>query len=129
MGEVVDLYPQRVTTDDYLGACPYCGQNSGLLNVGRDHWVICDRHKTKWLYGSNLFSIWRYEDEEIWQRNRFKLSEYMTVEPIFPKPTEAERREAEEDIDAWRRIDNGYGVACEPDGIRALEPGEDDLPW
>lgn len=104
MGEVVDLCPQRVTTDDYLGGCPHCGQNNGFLNVGRDHWVFCDQHQTKWRYGSNIFSGWRREDEETWQRNRFKLSGYMTVDPIPPEPTEQERR-------------------------RALEPLGDDIPW
>ncbi len=96
MGEVVKLESRRVTTDEYFGGCPHCGQTNGFLNLGRDHWFICDRHKTKWWSGSNIFSCWREEDEETWQRNRFKLSEYMTVEPIHPEPTEEERREMDE---------------------------------
>lgn len=129
MGEIVEFKPRQIIIDDGLGGCPHCGQNDGFLNVERDHWVICHQHQAKWLCGSNLFSGWRREDEGIWQRNRFKLFEYMTVEPIFPKPTEAERCQAEEDTDLWRRIDKGHGVACGPDGPRALESGEDDIPW
>ncbi len=62
-----------------FGGCPYCGQNDGYLNDGRDHWFFCNQHKTKWLVGSNLFSSWREEDDEVWRLNRFKLAEYMTV--------------------------------------------------
>ena len=51
-------------------------------NDERDHWFFCDRHKTKWRAGSNLFSSWREEDDEVWQLNRFRLAEYMTVSPI-----------------------------------------------
>ena len=74
-----------VTTDQYFGGCPYCGGNDGYLNVERGHWFMCDRHKTKWCAGSNLFSGWRDENEEVWRLNRFRLAEYMTVEPVMPE--------------------------------------------
>ena len=67
-----------------FGGCPHCGQNDGYLNDERDHWFFCDRHKTKWHAGSNLFSGWRDENEGTWLRNRFRLSGYMTVEPVMP---------------------------------------------
>ena len=84
MGNLLPFKP-RPTTDEYFGGCPHCGQNDGYMNVERDHWLICHRHKTKWLAGSNLFSGWRHEDEETWKRNRFKLSGYMVVKPIRPR--------------------------------------------
>ena len=92
MGDVVELRPQRVTTDEYLGCCPECGKNDGFLNVGRDHWAYCRRHKTRWLVGSNLFSGWRHEDETVWLCNRYRLEECRVVDPICPEPTEEERR-------------------------------------
>ncbi len=123
MGDVVNF--KSVTTDEYFGGCPHCGQNNGFINVGRDHWFLCDRHKTKWWYGSNIFSCWRQEDEETWQRNRFKLAEYITVEPIFPEPTEEERCQPDL-LEQMAAVDKGYGVISEPGkGMRALEPGED----
>ena len=83
MGDVVKLH-RIVTADSPFGGCPHCGRDDGFLNDGRDHWFRCDRHKTKWKVGSNLFSSWRDEDEETWLHNRFRLSEYMTVEPLMP---------------------------------------------
>ena len=78
VGDVVQ-FQRPVTTDSYYGGCPHCGQNDGYLNDGRDHWFFCDHHKAKWLVGSNLFSSWREEDDEVWRRNRFRLAEYITV--------------------------------------------------
>ncbi|MEE9250362.1 MAG: hypothetical protein V3U93_04470 [Alphaproteobacteria bacterium] len=72
-----------VTTSPF-GGCPYCGNADGYLNDGPDHWFFCRRHKMKWRVGSNFFSGWRDENEETWLRNRFRLSEYMAVEPVMP---------------------------------------------
>lgn len=66
----------------YFGGCPYCGDNAGYMNVGSNHWCVCDTHKTKWQIGSNLFSGWKNETEEEWKRNAYKLQNYMTVEPL-----------------------------------------------
>ena len=84
MGSILKFTP-RPTTDKYFGGCPHCGQNDGFVNVESEQWFSCARHKTKWRVGSNLFSGWRDEDEATWQRNRFKLAEYMTVEPVYPR--------------------------------------------
>ncbi len=83
MGTVVEFPGARasVTTDEYFGGCPICGGTSGCLNIGRDHWFVCDSHKTKWWIGSNLFSGWRNEDEAEWARNEHRLENYMEVEP------------------------------------------------
>ena len=129
MGEVVELFPQKVTTDEYFGGCPECGKCDGFLNVERNHWAVCDTHKTTWPIGANLFSSWHYETKADWERNVAVLRGYSVVTPVHYEPSEQERREAEENFDTWRRIDKGHGVVCGPDGIRALEPGEDDIPW
>ena len=118
----------RVTTGEYFGACPECGGHDGYFNIRRDHWFACHRHKVMWLLGSNLFSSWRDETEEQWQANAEMLASYEVINPIMPEPTEEERKEMEthrkQNAEA-RRIDKGYGVICSPDGMRALEKGED----
>ena len=84
MGEVIRLPGARaaITTDAYFGGCPYCGANDGYMNVERDHWCVCDKHKTKWRIGSNLFSDWKDEDENVWMKNEYRLANYMKVEPV-----------------------------------------------
>ncbi len=92
MGDVVQL--QKLSRrqlehepDQYFGGCPHCGGQDGYLNLGRNHWFFCDRHKTTWCIGSNLFSGWRDETEEDWLRNEYKLNHFITVEPLYPEPT------------------------------------------
>ena len=97
MSDVVKLEPKKTRhAESQFGGCPHCGKHDGYLNVEREHWFRCDRHKTKWRFGSNLFSGWREEGEEVWQRNRFKLAEYMTVDAMPPAPEEDEHRSPEE---------------------------------
>ena len=90
MAEVIK-FPEKVTTDEYFGGCPTCGKNDGYLNVARDHWMVCHEHKARWLVGSNLFSSWRDESEEDWQRNEYRMNGYAEVEPISPETIECER--------------------------------------
>jgi hypothetical protein len=73
---------QRQSEDDEggFGRCPICGGNDGYLNVGRDHWFKCDRHRMRWCAGSNLLSSWRYETPKDWERNRALLENYENVE-------------------------------------------------
>ena len=89
MGKVVEFPSARanVTTDEYFGGCPHCGKNDELMNVGREHWFVCNRHKTKWRIGSNLFSGWKDEDEAVWTRNEYRLERFMEVEPIHRRDT------------------------------------------
>lgn len=71
--------------DEHFGNCPQCGYNEEYLNLGRDHWFICDACRTKWYVGSNLFDSWRHESEEDWSRNTWRLSSYREVEPAYPE--------------------------------------------
>jgi hypothetical protein len=75
----------KITTDNYFGGCPRCGGNDGYYNIGKGHWFVCDRCKTVWLFGSNIFSTWRDEDEDTWRRNHRRIADYEEVEPIHPQ--------------------------------------------
>ena len=65
---------------DHFGDCPTCWHNDGFCDVGRDHWFFCRIHRFCWNVGSNLFSAWRDETEEIWQKNREMLQGYAVIE-------------------------------------------------
>ena len=85
----------EITTDEYFGGCPECGDSSGYLNVGRDHWAVCDEHRTAWNFGANLFSSWHEETENDWRRNEAKLKTYRVVEPVRPDITNCPRCDAQ----------------------------------
>jgi len=79
-------------TEHYFGGCPECGGQSGYLNVGGNHWAVCDAHKVKWPIGYNLFSDWHDETEDVWAGNAATLAGYRLVEPLAqekpdPEPT------------------------------------------
>ena len=117
MSDVVKFQPNKTQhAESYYGGCPHCGKHDGHLNVEREHWFRCDHHKTKWRFGSNLFSDWREDGEEVWQQNRFKLAEYMTVDPMPPAPEEDELRSPEE---------LGPNRGCDEHG----NPHDPDHPW
>lgn len=63
--------------------CPECERTDGYLNIGANHWGLCDQHKTCWAIGCNLFSGWQEEDEERWRANEELLQEYEEVEPFM----------------------------------------------
>ena len=73
---------EQVTTDEYFGGCPECGKTDGYVNIGRNHWFVCDQHKTKWCAGSNLFSSWKDETEEEQRRLFEPVADYQIVEPV-----------------------------------------------
>ncbi len=72
------------SNDSPFGSCPECGRSDGYRNVGREHWGLCVAHGTKWLFGSNLFSGWRDEGPDVWERNARELSAYRDVGPEDP---------------------------------------------
>ena len=76
--------PARIErADNHFGACPLCGGSDQFLNIGRDHWMVCERHKVKWPIGSNLFGCWRSETEEDWKHNAEVLRAYAQVKPVY----------------------------------------------
>ena len=70
---------------DDFGVCPICHKSDGYLNIGRDHWVVCHEHRLRWCVGSNLFSSWRHEKEDDWDKNAERIKDYEVVESYsFP---------------------------------------------
>ena len=53
-----------------------CGHPTRLFNLGRDHFVACDKCCTVLWVGSNLMSGWRQENERVWRENRDGVAGY-----------------------------------------------------
>ena len=83
MTTAVILDQQR--NDATWGLCPVCKRNDGYLNVGRAQWVICHRHRVKWLLGDGVFSSWRDDPPEVHEKNGDLLACYGEVSPVFRK--------------------------------------------
>ena len=58
--------------------CRY-GHETRLFNIGRNHFVACDKCRTWMWAGNNVFSDWRYENEGLWQKNRESIKDYREV--------------------------------------------------
>ena len=69
------------TQTGYFGGCPHCRTDDGCFNIESTHFLVCDRHRVKWCIGSNLFSSWRDETEDDWQKNFERFADYREVEP------------------------------------------------
>ena len=65
--------------DTCFDVCPICSRHDGFINIGRGHWMVCHKHKKKWFIGSNLFSSWENEDEEIWRENHKIIKDYELI--------------------------------------------------
>jgi hypothetical protein len=128
---------EHISTSDYFGGCPWCGQTDGYRNVGRDHWFFCRTHKTKWWVGSNLFSGWRDETEQEQRNARRLLSEFTEVEPIIRKKPVSKLQAWQEVARMQARISppqfalstpfTGYGLAAEgyaEDAAKQLAAGD-----
>jgi hypothetical protein len=72
-----------VTTDNYFGGCPQCGEGP-YVNVRKTHYGVCDVHRVYWPIGAGLFSSWQEENQEIWDANATMLGGFAQVEPIYP---------------------------------------------
>ena len=83
----------RTQSDHYFGGCPECGDTDGFMNVGGNHWFICNQHRTKWPPGYNLFSCWHEEDEAEWKANAERLCFYRQVAPMLWEPTPEEKEQ------------------------------------
>jgi hypothetical protein len=78
MGTVIS-FPEK--QDDWMGLCPKCRKQPDILNVERNHYGVCHKHKVAWLVGINLFSSWQKENEITWRLNAELLDNYRRVEP------------------------------------------------
>ena len=75
-----------VTTDDPFGGCPKCGNNSGYLHIGRQHWFYCDEHHTRWNAGTDVFTNRQFQVDRQSGANEKKLFDYQEVVPVMPEP-------------------------------------------
>jgi hypothetical protein len=103
---------EQKTTDSYFGGCPHCGGNDGYTNVGRCHWFFCKAHKTKWLFGSNIFSGWRWEteDEQRCRYNEIGMGEYTEVELPHQHKTRVGLHSMVDDLSQQIYLIDGNGV-------------------
>ncbi len=72
-------------TVDHEGACPVCGRSDGFINIRKQQWGGCRRHKVRWLIGLNVYSGWMHQNEADWQKNADMLSGWREVKPVFPQ--------------------------------------------
>src|ERR1017187_7152185 len=70
------LDPREV---NHFGHCLLCASDGPYLNVGKDHWKICERHGLRWHLGYNLLSSWTLETEEDWARNQELLARFRDI--------------------------------------------------
>lgn len=76
--------------ENYFGGCPECGNTNGYLNLRSTHVFVCDEHKTGWIIGANLFSCWKEETEQDWDKNLKLLEGYRKVKAIHAQDADVE---------------------------------------
>jgi hypothetical protein len=83
--------------DGYFGLCPICKKTDGYLNIGRSHWFFCEKHRSRWCIGSNLFSSWRDEtkSEQLRHCKEIGFDTFRDVKPFYPE------------IEGVQRVNNG----------------------
>ena len=64
----------------FFGDCPKCRRNDGYVNIGRNHWFLCKKHRVKWFFGTDIFPTWRDENQEIWWKNAQLISGFLEIE-------------------------------------------------
>lgn len=76
-----------MANDGYFGLCPICKKTDGYLNIGRIHWFICKKHRSRWCIGFNVFSSWRHETESEQLRlcEEIGFDTFSDVEPFRPE--------------------------------------------
>jgi hypothetical protein len=70
---------------EYFGICPACLKSDGSVNIRSEHWYHCAEHRVKWCVGANLFSHWKDEDDEIWQKNFELIKDFTEIRPLNPE--------------------------------------------
>ena len=62
-----------------LGVCTCGNDRQKFYNIGKTHWIACEKCKTRWTYGGNLFSSWRHESENDWRENWDRFHTYREI--------------------------------------------------
>ncbi len=56
------------------------GHETRLFNIGRGHYIACDKCRCYIFVGANLISGWRRENKAIWQKNHESVQGYKFIE-------------------------------------------------
>jgi len=80
-GDTSEKFLSNFVFGDFFGdvKCRY-GHKTRLFNIGRSHYVACDRCRTYVFVGANLMSCWRQQNRGIWQDNYDSIKDYEYVE-------------------------------------------------
>jgi len=70
--------------ENYFGHCSVPEHDNYYLNIGRGHWMVCDKCKIKWFIGANLFSSWRGQNRNIWEANAERIKNYDEIDINAP---------------------------------------------
>lgn len=68
-------------TERLFEGCPECGGDDGMINIGKSHWLVCDKHRVYWCVGYNLITIPDDETEEVQRRIYRRVEGYRSVQP------------------------------------------------
>ena len=77
---MTDSRPVVFDDDNYFGHCLVPEHENYYLNIGREHWMVCDKCRLKWFIGANLFSSWRHQNKDVWVANKKKLRLYRDID-------------------------------------------------
>ena len=75
---------EHATSNFSMGQC-WCdvsckhGHPVRMMNIKRNHYIVCDTCRTFVWIGSNLSSIWRYETDKDWSMNIESVDGMMEV--------------------------------------------------
>ena len=56
------------------------GHKVRMFNIGRGHFIACDKCRVYTCVGSNLIGSWREENKDIWQKNSDSVKGYNFIE-------------------------------------------------
>jgi hypothetical protein len=76
-----DVLPFRPPVPAQFGRCPACGGATGVLNIGKSHWVYCNPDRIKWFVGCSLLARPREEGPREWLANSQRLAGFREVAP------------------------------------------------
>jgi hypothetical protein len=100
-----------------FGVCPICHRTSDYLNVGNDHWFVCNEHKTKWVIGANLFSSCMDETPEQQRAEQEKIG-FASYEKVA---AHYDTTGADEESDGC------HCFRCENSDVREVQFGDPEL--
>ncbi len=89
------------TNEPEYGVCPICSRPGDMLNVGKDHWMVCHEHQVKWRIGVGFFTPIHGGKPEKWDQAAEFLKRYREVQPATD---EAKNPAAQDEVERFRRL-------------------------